>query len=262
MRRRLLAATAALVLAAAGTVVLLAYVRGADARALAGVRTVEVLVVDQLIPEGTPGDDVPDLVRTEQLPAKAAVEGRVTDLSALAGQVATGDLQPGEQLLAGRFATPESLTAPGTVAAPEGTSEVSVLLEPQRAVGGRLAAGDEIGVYVSMTLEDDAGKSVGTTHATLHGALVTQVQGAPAPATDDSATETASSGSAAPTNSLLVTMALPARDAELVVFGMEHGTVWLTLEPEGADRSGTKVVTQGNVYGDLAGLGTVHGGAK
>ena len=261
MRRRLLAATAALLLAATGTVVLLAYVRGADARALAGTRTVEVLVVDQPVPEGTPGEELADLVRTERLPARAAVPGGVTDLAALAGRVATVDLQPGEQLLAARFAAPEDLTVPGTVAPPEGTSEVSVLLEPQRAVGGRLAAGDEIGVYVSMTLENEAGKTVGATHATLHGALVTQVQGAPAPATDGT-TETASSGSAAPTGSLLVTMALPARDAELVVFGMEHGTVWLTLEPEGADRSGTKITTQGNVYGDLSGLGTVYGGSK
>jgi pilus assembly protein CpaB len=262
MRRRLFAAIAALVLLAAGTAVLVAYVRGADARALAGVRTVEVLVVDQVIPEGTPGDRLAELVRTEQLPARAAVDGVVTDLAALAGQVATVDLQPGEQLLAGRFAAPEDLAAPGTVAAPEGTSEVSVLLEPQRAVGGRIAAGDEIGVYVSMTLENDAGKTVGATHATLHGVLVTQVQGAPAPAAGDD-TETVSSGGAAPTSSLLVTLAVPARDAELVVFGMEHGTVWLSLEPEGADGSGTKIVTQGNVYGDsLAGLGTVYGGSK
>ena len=46
MRRRLIAALAALVLAATGAVVLLAYVRGADARALAGTETVDVLVVD------------------------------------------------------------------------------------------------------------------------------------------------------------------------------------------------------------------------
>ncbi len=262
MRRRLLAATVALLLAAAGAVVLLAYVRGADARALAGTRTVDVLVVDQAIPEGTPGEEVADLVRTERLPAKAAVEGGITDLAQLAGQVATADLQPGEQLLAVRFAAPEDLAVPGTVPPPPGASEVSILLEPQRAVGGRLAAGDEIGVYVSLTLENEAGKTVGTTHATLHGALVTQVQGAPAPASGDGTTETASSGQAAPTGSVLVTVALPARDAELVVFGMEHGTVWLALEPEGADSSDTRIVTQGNVYGDASGLGTVYGGSE
>ncbi len=259
MRRRLIAALVALVLAAAGAVVLLAYVRAADARALAGVQTVDVLVVDELVPEGTPAGELADLVRVERLPAKAAVAGGVTDLEQLTGRVATTDLQPGEQLLATRFAAPEDLAVPGTVAPPPGASEVSVLLEPQRAVGGRLAAGDEIGVYVSMTLENEAGKTVGTTHATLHGALVTQVQGAPAPVDAEGDTETASSGSAAPTASLLVTLALPARDAELVVFGMEHGTVWLTLEPEGADTGDTRIVTQGNVYGDLSQLGTVYG---
>ncbi|RFU19041.1 Flp pilus assembly protein CpaB [Geodermatophilus marinus] len=259
MRRRLLAATAALVLVAAGTVVLLAYVRGADARALAGVRTVEVLVVDRPVPAGTPAEELAGLVRTDPLPAKAAVEGRVADLDDVAGQVTTVDLQPGEQLLAGRFAAPGDLQAPGTVPVPEGLSEVSLLLEPQRAVGGRVAAGDTIGVYLSMTLENEGGKRIAVTHATLHDVLVTQVQGAPvAPAEGEA--ETASSGGSAPSESLLVTVAVPARDAEVVVFGMEHGTVWLALEPEGADSSGTKVVTQGNVYGDLlAALGGVYG---
>ncbi|MGY1641767.1 Flp pilus assembly protein CpaB [Geodermatophilus sp. SYSU D00703] len=260
MRRRLLAAVAALVLVAAGTVVLLAYVRGADARALAGVRTVEVLVVDQPIPQGTPAEEIADLVRTEVLPAKAAVDGRVTDLGQLSDQVATVDLEPGEQLLAGRFAAPADLQAPGTVPVPEGMSEVSVLLEPQRTVGGRLAAGDEIGFYISMDLEgnideDPEDEQIGTTHATLHGVLVTQVQGAPVPAD----AQTASTGTPAPSDSVLVTLALPARDAEIVVFGMEHGSVWLTREPEGADTSDTKIITQGNVYGDAV-LGRVSVG--
>jgi pilus assembly protein CpaB len=151
VRRRLLAAFAALVLLVVGTAVLVAYVRGADARALAGTRTVEVLVVDELIPEGTPASELTGLVRTEMLPAKAVLEGRVTDLAALSGRVSTVDLQPGEQLLAGRFENPDDLQAAGTVAVPPGLQEVSVLLEPQRAVGGRLAAGDAVGVLVSWS---------------------------------------------------------------------------------------------------------------
>ncbi|SNS43664.1 pilus assembly protein CpaB [Geodermatophilus pulveris] len=241
MRRRLLAATTALLLTAAGTVVLLAYVRGADARALAGVQTVDVLVVDRPVAEGTPAGELAALVRTEQVPAKAAVPGGVTDLGDLAGQVATADLQPGEQLLAARFAAPEDLTAPGTVAAPDGAAEVSLLLEPQRAVGGRLAAGDTVGVHVSLA----DGR---TTHSVLHGVLVTQVQGAPAPAPDAGTADTASSGGAAPTDSLLVTLGLRAEQAEAVVFGMEHGTVWLSLETDGTDLGGTEVLTPGNVY--------------
>src|ERR671921_96173 len=113
MRRRLLAAFAALVLLFTGTVVLLAYVRGADARALAGVQTTEVLVADEVIPEGTPADQLTTLVRTETLPRKAAVEGRVTDLDELAGLVATVDVQPGEQLLLSRFGEAVDSSTPG-----------------------------------------------------------------------------------------------------------------------------------------------------
>lgn len=239
MRRRLLAALAALVLAALGTGVLLAYVRGADARALAGVQTVDVLVVDRPVPEGTPGEELAELVRTERLPARAAVPGAVTDLDELAGRVATVDLQPGEQLLAARFAAPEDLSVPGTVAPPEGAAEVSLLLEPQRAVGGRLAAGDTVGVHLSLD---------GQTDVVLSRVLVTQVQGAPVAVADGEATDTASSGGAAPSASLMVTLGLRPEAAEAVVFGMEHGTVWLSLEPEGVDTSGTEVLTPANVY--------------
>jgi pilus assembly protein CpaB len=241
VRRRLLAAFAALVLLVAGTLVLLAYVRGADARALAGTRTVEVLVADELIPEGTPGDELTGLVRTEVLPAKAALQGRVTDLSSLMDLVSTVDLQPGEQLLTSRFESPDERQAPGTVEVPEGLHEVSVLLEPQRAVGGRLAAGDTVGVVVSM--------STPATHAVLHRVLVTQVQGAPAPAPAEGEAETASAGSAAPSASLMITLAVSAAQAEAVVFGIEHGTLWLTLEPADADVSGTEVITPDNIYG-------------
>jgi pilus assembly protein CpaB len=239
LRRRLLAALAALVLAALGAVVLLAYVRGADDRALAGLQTVDVLVVDRPVAEGTPGEELAELVRTERLPARAAVPGAVTDLDELAGRVATVDLQPGEQLLAARFAAPEDLSVPGTVAPPEGAAEVSLLLEPQRAVGGRLAAGDTVGVHVSLD---------GQTDVVLSRVLVTQVQGAPVAVADGEGTDTASSGGAAPSASLMVTLGLRPEAVEAVVFGMEHGTVWLSLEPEGVDTSGTEVLTPANVY--------------
>jgi len=241
VRRRLLAAFAALVLLVIGTAVLVSYVRGADARALAGARSVEVLVVEDVIPQGTPASELAGLVRVEVLPVKAALEGRVTDLADLAGRVAAVDLQPVEQLLGSRVERPDDLQVPGTVAVPAGLQEVSVLLDPQRAIGGRLAAGDTVGVVVSM--------STPATHTVLHQVLVTQVQGAPAPPTADDGTETASAGTAAPSATLMITLAVSAGQAEAVVFGMEHGTVWLTLEPADADISGTDVITPGNIYG-------------
>src|SRR4051812_38139576 len=130
--RRLLAALAALVLALVGAVVLVAYVRGADARALAGVQTVKVLVVDQPVPAGTPGDQLADLVRADLVPARWAVPGGVTSRGSRAGRGAGVAPQPGEQLLASRFAAPGSRRAAGPVEVPAGDQEVSVLLEPER----------------------------------------------------------------------------------------------------------------------------------
>jgi pilus assembly protein CpaB len=242
VRRRLLAACAALVLAVIGAGVLLAYARGADARAMAGVQTVSVLVVDKPIAQGTPADEVKDLVRSELLPAKAVAPGRVTDLNDLAGEVATGDLEPGEQLLASRFSSPDKLRAPGTVAVPAGDEEVSVRLEPQRAMGGRLAAGDKVGVFLSMKKPDGSG----VTHQVLHGVLVTQVQGGTQPAQQSSSSGSSSDGSSG--GNVTVTFGVTARQAEAIVFGQEHGTLWLSLEPAGAKTGGTTVLDPGNIY--------------
>jgi len=247
VRRRFLAAVAALVLLVAGTAVLLAYVHGADSRALAGARTVDVLVVDKPIAAGTAGSDIAGMVSSEAVPAKVALPGRVTDLADLTGRVATVALEPGEQLLTARFQRPADLQAPGTVAVPAGLQEVSVVLEPQRAVGGRLAAGDTVGVLVSLKPDG----RLPETHAVLHKILVTQIQGAPAadPSQTSGTTQTASAASAAPTQSLLVTLAVSAAQAEDVVFGAEHGTLWLTLENKDARVTGTGVVTPDTIYG-------------
>ncbi len=178
MNRRIAAAVLALALALVGTVILVAYVRGADARALAGVETTSVLVVTRPVPEGTPASELERSVRLEQVPVKVTPAGTVSDLADLGDRVATVDLQAGEQVLASRFVDESSLLPPGTVEPRPGDSEVSVLLEPQRAIGGRLAAGDEIGVYVSMDLsgnvdDDPEDEQIGTSYATLHGVLVT-----------------------------------------------------------------------------------------
>jgi pilus assembly protein CpaB len=255
MRRRLLATAAALVLALVGAVVLLAYAKGADARAMAGQRTQQVLVTAQRIPSGTAATALGGLVQTRRLPATAVAPGAVTDLAALTGKVTTVDLLPGEQLLAGRFTDPSQLRAPGTVAVPPGLQEVTVQLDPERALGGRLAAGDHVGVFVSLVNSDGSG----STDSVLHTVLVTQVQGgtAPPPAAGGTAAASATAGPSAaaasssahtPTTTMLVTLALGAKAAEAVVFGQEHGKVWLSLEPTGTNTGGTTVIDNGNVY--------------
>ena len=142
MKSRILAAVAAVVLAVLGTLVLTAYVSGADQRALQGAAAVQVLVVKAPIAAGTAADKLTDLVSVQSVPAKSEAVGAVASLDKLAGKVASVDLVPGEQLINSRFVDPAALkakTAAGKVDVPAGMQEVSILLEPQRVVGGDLA---------------------------------------------------------------------------------------------------------------------------
>ena len=46
----------------------------------------------------------------------------------------------------------------------------------------------------------------------------------------------------------MVTLAVSAAQAEAVVYGIEHGTLWLSLEPKDAKTGGTDVLDAGNIY--------------
>ena len=52
----------------------------------------------------------------------------------------------------------------------------------------------------------------------------------------------------APSNELLVTLALSSPEVEQVVFAAEFGHIWLTAENADADENGTRIVTLGQAY--------------
>jgi pilus assembly protein CpaB len=241
MKRRVIAAVTAVLLAGVGAVVLLGWVANADRRAMADMQPVDVLVVEAPVREGTTAEALVKLVTTKTLPAVAITEGALSSLSSISGQVATTDLQPGEQVLPSRFADPASLAHADDVRVPLGLQQLALSLDPQRALGGHLAAGSTVGVFISLPKD---GVSPAQTHLVQHKVLVTKVDGAasatPAPAAGDA--PATSSGA-----QLMVTVAVNAHDAETLVYGAEHGTVWLSLEPVDAAVSGSRVVTRANV---------------
>ena len=209
IQRRLLAAVAAFLIAVVGAVVLVTYAQSADARAQAGERLVPVLVVGSTVPAGTDASAVAGSVSTEEVPARLAAPGSLSDLTAVAGFVTTADLLPGEQLLADRFADPASLLAAGTVAAPAGTQEVSLTLQPQQAVDGALKAGDRVGVLL-------LGKDDSVPAQNIDGVLVTR--------------STGSAASTEPSAQVTITLALDGPQSAAVVAGMQEATVWLSLQ--------------------------------
>ena len=48
--------------------------------------------------------------------------------------------------------------------------------------------------------------------------------------------------------SLMVTLVSNSANAEKIIFGAEHGKIWLSLEPTNAVVAGTRVVTEKSVY--------------
>jgi pilus assembly protein CpaB len=248
MRTRLLGGVTALIVAIIGTVLLLTYVNGADRRALANVETQDVYVVQKAVPAGTAVGSLSDAIAKKPMPKGMVPNDSVTDLSSDQSKVVAVALEPGETLLRSRLVDPASLKVPGRVDVPAGMQEVTIKLPIERVVGGVLAAGDTVGVIISLP-KDDAAPS--QTQLTYNKVLVTAVQyssGASAASqSSDSSGGGLNSKSSAPTTDYLITLARPAGDVERIVYAMEFGKVYLSKEPTSAQES-SGVVDRARVY--------------
>lgn len=239
MKTRLLGGIVALVLAVVGTLLLISYVQGSEARAQADLQPIDVLVVEKQIPQGSTLDQIKSAVKLTSLPSASVPNGALKSLDGLDGKVASADLVPGEPLLGVRLVDPTSLAAPGSVPVPAGMQEISVQLDAQRVVGGRIAAGDTVGV-VALFAGD--GPDGATAQQIFHKVLVTSVQRA---ATQNAGNNQASSEQAntqLPTGQLLVTFARSDADAQKIAFAAEFGKLWLTKEPASATESAPAVI--------------------
>lgn len=243
MKRKPAGLLVAFVLALIGTLLLVAYVQQARNQAVADERLVEVLVVQKPIGKGTPAEKIqPPLVKLLGVPANAKAADALTSLSGLKGKQTTIDLQPGEQVLASRFTT-AAKSAEDLIGA--GKVEVTVTLQPDRAVGGRVRIGDVVNLITTFPKED---QDPAFTQILLSNIKVTNVQtGTPPPATDPkSATPTTQPVNPAPSGAFMVTLAVTPADAERVVYAAEFGKLWLTAEGA-VPPAGSRAVTRENV---------------
>lgn len=251
MKTRIIGAIVALILAVVGAVVLVSYVRGADSRAAEGAELTDVYIVETEIPEGTSGEAISEFVRPDTIASRNLATDVVTDLSDLEGLVASSVILEGEQLILGRFTDPEVLAARGDVPTPDGMQLVSFTLPADRVVGGDVAAGDRIGL-VGTVDPDEPGDQEDVinpiTSFAFHGVLVTKVQGVVSP--DPDTGESADQGSS---DNIMLTIALSAPDVERWVWFAEgeaanYAQMWLTLENETTDNSGTRPVDGSNAW--------------
>jgi pilus assembly protein CpaB len=224
-QRRTVGIVAAIVLALLGTMGLVGYVQGAKDDAVAGEKLVQVYVASDTIPAGTPASDVSDMVTTEKVPAKVKADDAVTNLKAIKGEVATIDLLPGEQLVTSRFA--KSVATSTAKGIPAGMFGATVSLDPERALGGQVRAGDRVAIVGILGRE---GVLTDTAEVLASDVLVTSVQIDGTNGDDPEKKEVTE----APSGKFFVTVALTQADLEKVVTAAGDGSVWLAAVPTGA----------------------------
>jgi len=218
MTTRIIAVIVAAVLAIVGAVLLIGYVRGADERAFSGAELTEVLIVQDAIAAGTAGSELGTTVDLTSVPTAYVADGAITDVSDLTGLVAAVSLQPGEQVLASRFVTPDQFGEQGGSApVPKGLQELTVALPVHRVAGGSLVAGDVVGVFGSLAADtSDAAR----TQLVESQVLVTSV--VHDATIDPEAAQTA--------GTLVVSLAVNADQAQRIVYQLEFGQVYLTRQ--------------------------------
>ncbi len=150
MKRRVLTVLLAVLLAVIGTGAVLAYVRQADARAVAGQRAVRVLVAQQQIPAGTAaGAALRDgMLTSEVLPASSVPADAVGTVTPdLAGLVSSTGIASGQVLLRPMLVPATQVT--GTLALPAGMVAVTISLCIPEAVAGNLHPGSQVAVFAT-----------------------------------------------------------------------------------------------------------------
>lgn len=251
MKRRFIGIAGALALALIGTLVLVSYVNGAEDRALAGEKVVKVLVAAEPIEAGTPASELEGKLQFERVPQKVRAEGAVTSIGQLGERVTETQLVKGEQIVKSRFIEESAAggAVPGSTGEDQKLLQQTISIDPARAIGGTVKAGDSVAVVGSFDpFTDPTGaQSPNQTHILIHKVRVTNVQvsqtgGVPTAEDAEEGEDTVSDGA------FLVTLALSAPNVERVTFTAEFGHVWLAAEPKDADETGTKIVVLDNVW--------------
>jgi pilus assembly protein CpaB len=132
--------------------------------------------------------------------------------------------------------------------------EITLKLPIERVVGGKVAAGHTVGVFLSV--DDTGGKTAGT-QLTFHKVLVTAAQfsnGSAAKSQDAPAEGDKTAGALtakkapASDDTYLITLARNSADAERIIFATEFGSVYLSKESANAVETTSGVVNSARLF--------------
>lgn len=237
-RRRLLTITSAIVLTLVGMWIIVVYVNNAEERAVGNEELTNVLVPVEEIPAGTSIEEMQNLVTVQSVPADLRPDDAVTDLAEVGNLVTDVDLLPGEPIRSGRFTEPGQGGRSGGAVVDEGDQIVSITLESQRALGGRIRAGQRVGILISIDqaeIPDDQNAGQTTVVDTTTGFVLNDI---PVVAVDGGGEG----------GGVMVSLSVDQSEAGRVVFGAEHGRIWLTEQNEQTVTAGGRIRTPETIY--------------
>jgi pilus assembly protein CpaB len=268
---RVLTAVAAVVLAAAASVLAYTYLTQADARAQDKTELVDALVARNVIPKGTPADSVvgDHLLETKKVPRDALPDSVLTDESGLKGLIAGASIAKGQFVVRDSFVAPSQVDGFSTVLK-DGKQAISFTVDTSHGVAGFIQPNDSINVLYSVPIADQTRDKppLQTTAFLLPGMRVLAVgrttasTPTPAPNTDGT---TATTAAPEQQDVGLITVEATPRQAEQLAHAMnlQGGTITLTLNPPNFDGKGfqtpAEIVEAANLFDqDLATLRQVQ----
>jgi Flp pilus assembly protein CpaB len=229
----------AVLLAVGATAAVYMYVKGVRDEATAPPDMVSVITSKQDISAGT---NLSNLIEggaftSIEIPADAVVQGAVTDLSQIEDRTTRFPILQGEQISVARLENSEVQVEGGVLGIPEGHKALTIPLGMPQAVGGVVRTGDHVTVYAtfqditvltSPLKQALAGKTAATEKIELGRFTFTLVP-------DAQLLKVGLPGSSGVRSEegedVAITLSLTPKDAQLVVFAKELGSVWLALLP-------------------------------
>ncbi len=237
MTRRIAAITVAIVLAALGAAGGLFLIVTADQRAQDRIETpVTVAIATKRLAAGTSGARMRDqkLVRFERVPRALAPADVLSAIGPeFDKQVLTSNIAAGQMLLKANFGAPSGVTSGLPIE--DGKIAVTVQTGVPEQVAGFVQVGAQIAIFLTYNVVDKDGTRTGLERTRV---LLPRVEVLAIGTYQVSASATSTSRSGA----LMITVAVTQADAERLIEGLNHGTLYLGLLTDSADvRSGPGV---------------------
>jgi pilus assembly protein CpaB len=247
MQSRVLAVLVAVVLALVATAALVVYVNGADRRAISEQQPTLVWVAAKAIPAGTSGVNASNtgLIKQQAVPKKNVVPGAVVALSQIQNRYAAVNIVAGEQLLQGRWVGAEDVAGGRLLDIQSGYQALSIGLDMTRQVAGFVTPGDKVGLVLTMSRPGSGGEGeVARSQFLLQDVQVLAV-GATALANAGAQGGNRPNQGRSPESA--VTLAVPEREVERVVYAAENGSIYMTLMAPDGKKAPSVGVTAANV---------------